>query len=135
MDSDYYTARGGGARKKLPPYGRDLIARVEAARRRGSFHPAPGTSIDGRHTDLIVYVGPDGFRRARRESRLHLTLPLGDDPAGYRWPVQHHPCGIVWCGDDHGPVDGAAILALGHELVAAGASLVVDLQSGGRIDG
>ena len=119
-------------RKKLAPYGHDLVARVDAARRRESFHDIAPCSIDGRCADVIVYCGPDGFGQAGQEVRLHLALPPGDDPQQYLWPVRNHPCAIWWCGE---PVDSAAILALGHALIDAGASKVVDLESGGWIYG
>lgn len=109
--------------------------RVEAARRRGTFHGIAPASLDGRFADVVVYAGPHGFRQVRQTSRLHLVLPPGDNPTRYRWPVRDLACMILWADDDDGPVDGAVVLALGHELAAAGAHIVLDVNSGGRLDG
>jgi len=133
--STHRSTRAGAARKRLPPYGRDLVARVDAARRRGSFHGIAPCSVDGRHADCICYGGPDGMRWAARETRLHLALPYRDDPSWYRWPVRNLAVAIIWIDDPDRPPDGAVILALGHELAAAGAHIVLDVQTGGPIDG
>lgn len=133
VQCDHSTPRRA-VRRRLAPFGRNIVARVDAARRRGTFHGIAPCSLDGRFADVIAYCGPDGMRRAARCTRLRLALPYGDDPSLYRWPVRDLACAIIWADEHDRPPDGAVILALGQELTAGGAHIVLDVATGGRLD-
>lgn len=60
----------GGRPPRLPPYGRDFVAHVEAVRKRSSFYPELLASPSGQFPAAFVYCGPDSMFRAKTDIRM-----------------------------------------------------------------
>lgn len=95
------------SKPKLPPFARPLAG----------IAPKPGRSI-------WVYVGADAWAAGRAMSSKGyeaVTLPPGDDPAGYDWRFAAGWSIVVF---DTGGADLDALRKLGVLLIKAGATLV-----------
>ncbi len=97
------------ARRRLPPFGRQLHRVLKADRR-------PANCV-------YCFVGNEGWKKAKAFSKRQavLLLPPDDDPADYHWPVMGLDCLVARVGE----TTKREVLLLMRELLAAGARRLV----------
>ena len=85
--------------RKLPPYARELTARLRAP---ASFKNYAGTSADGKAPTIWIACGPGAWDWVRRNQgkRIVTLAPPGEDPTVYDWRAlrDHDPVFVVALG-------------------------------------
>lgn len=114
---------------------KSLAGLGEPARPHGKFRGSKSTQsrrlapyarhLDQSRRSIAILTGSNAWERA--ESRTwfdgcKLVLPLGDDPASYRWPVAGRDCILFGFGT---PEPRERLIALSVALVQAGAAFVI----------
>lgn len=89
--------------KPLAPFGKEVVKEIRA----------------GKDPDVHLFANPDGWSAARHRIErcgrgTAMVLPVGDDPASYRWPRLSYPT-VVITG-----LDGDAVRHLVAVLIASG---------------
>lgn len=107
---------------QLPPYGRELAARL-----RGDLRDWWGAAPNGKAAPIMLLTGPDAWRAAQdwRNHRLIALHPYESNPATYNWRVLagHDPVLLWRCG----PVEGDAVIALMRAIMMDGVQRVLDV--------
>lgn len=105
--------------KRLPPF---------AAQQQGKIPRNGVWVLAGLNAMVLIDTGRDTWDRARGDlddpSRLVTLLPLGDDPAGYRWPVAGDEVVVVHSGGE----TAERLRSLAVELIRQGSTHVVVLD-------
>ena len=90
--------------KPLPPYGQQFI-------------PVPESGVR-------VAVGRNAWSFAQQATHPIMVLPVGSNPACYRWPSDGNPALI----HERGEMNDRLLEAVASELLKAGASSIVVLR-------
>ena len=99
-------------RRKLPPYGRPLSAKIKR----------------GENVEPYVYAGPFAWPEGNWHSQYigqgtALVLPPEDDADDYRWPVRNLCVHVFWTDEDKAA--GEELTKLASCLIRGGAIRVV----------
>ncbi len=108
------TSRTKKGQLPLPPYGRQVLARLER----------------DEHPNIWLFGGGRAWEEARWHNQYigrgtAMLLPLNEDPYYYYWPVKGLTLMLVWLDDLRQEVTWYQITKFGRALVRDGAVLVV----------